>query len=242
MWGRAGRGATGRRSTQTLEQQEQTAEQEWHDTYRRGPARLRWTKLPPQPGDRAPDLELQDMTGRFVHLREFWRERPALLLFWRQYGCGCGIERASRLQQEYQIYRDAGADVVIIGQGEPKRASAYARKYNLPPCPILCDPTFRAYQAYGLLEGTPIQVTYDAPEEIWRGDLAAAMQLAGERHAAGRPFVDDPWQLPGEFVIRPGGVIALAYRYQYCDNFAHPLLLTVAIREAAGRAPSAPTA
>jgi hypothetical protein len=84
MWGRAGRGATGRRSTQTLEQQVQTAEQEWRDAYRRGPTRLRWTKLPPQPGDRAPDLELQDMTGRFVHLREFWRERPALLLFWRQ--------------------------------------------------------------------------------------------------------------------------------------------------------------
>jgi peroxiredoxin len=218
------------------------ADQEWRATYRRGPSRLRWTKLPPQMGDRAPDLELQDMTGRPVHLRDFWRDRPALLLFWRQYGCSCGIERASRLQQEYQGYRNAGAQIVIVGQGEPARATAYAQRYNLPPCPILCDPTFRAYQAYGLLEGTPIQVTYDAPEEIWRGDQTAAMQLADARRAAGRPLVDSPWQLPGEFVIRPGGAIALVYRYQYCDNFPHPLLLTVAIREAAERASRVPAA
>jgi peroxiredoxin len=226
----------------TLEQQAEAAEQEWRATYRRGPSRLRWTKLPPQPGDRAPDLDLQDMTRKPVHLRNFWHERPALVLFWRQYGCGCGIERASRLQEEYQSYIDAGAHVVIIGQGEPERARAYAQKYNLPACPILCDPEFRAYRAYGLLEGTSIQVTYDAPEEIWRGETAAAMKLADARRDAGRPLVDSPWQLPGEFVIRPNGVIALAYRYQYCDNFPQPLLLRVAIREAAGRSQGTPTA
>jgi peroxiredoxin len=226
----------------TLDQQMEAAEQEWRATYRRGPSRLRWTKLPPQPGDRAPDLELQDMTGKSVHLRDLWRERPALLLFWRQYGYGCGIERASRLQPEYQGYINAGAHVAIIGQGEPARARAYAQKYNLPACPILCDPTLRAYWAYGLLESTPIQVTYDAPEEIWRGETAAAMQLADARREADRPLVDNPWQLPSEFVIRPSGAIALAYRYQYCDNFPQPLLLMVAIREAAGRSQGGPTA
>jgi len=30
----------------------------------------------------------------------------------------------------------AGANVVIIGQGVPERAAAYAERYRLPPCPI----------------------------------------------------------------------------------------------------------
>jgi hypothetical protein len=40
----------------------------------------------------------------------------------------------------------------------------------------------------------------------------------GTEHAV----VDDPWQLSGEFVISQGGRIALAHRYQYCEDF--PLL------------------
>jgi peroxiredoxin len=219
-----------------IEQQIKNAEQEWLDAYQRGPSRTRWTKLPPQVGDRAPDLELQDMTGAPVRLSELWRDRPALLLFWRHYGCSCGIERSNRLRlrHEYADFVAAGASVAIIGQGEPERAAVYAEKYSLPPCPILCDPTLRAYQAYGLPQGTPIQILYDAPEEFWRREYKAGVDLAKARREEGRPAVDDPWQLPGEFVIRPDGTIAFAYRYQYCDNIPNPLILVAAIIQANG--------
>lgn len=216
----------------TLETQIQAAEGEWLENWKRGPTRLRWSKLPPQVGDLAPDPELQDSSGKSVNLRDFWSDRPALLLFWRHYGCGCGLERASRLQKEYADYIAAGANVVVIGQGEPERTTTYAQKYGLP-CPVLCDPTYKAYEAYGLLEGKPSQIVYDAPEEILRCDYEAGVKFAKARREAGRPLVDNPWQMPGEFVVDQSGILRLAYRYQYLTDFPNPLILVVAIREAA---------
>ena len=49
----------------------------------------------------------------------------------------------------------------------------------------------------------------------------------------GRPVADNPFLLPGEFVIAPGGRIVLAYRYHYCDNYPDEETLTESIREAA---------
>ena len=112
------------------------------------------------------------------------------------------MERANRLQQEYDDYIAAGANVVIIGQGEPERAAAYAEKYSLSHVPILCDPEFRVYQAYGLLDGKPSQIVFDAPEEFLRRDYEAFAQLARDRREAGRPLVDSPWQLPDRIWIQ----------------------------------------
>lgn len=214
-----------------LDTQVQAAEQEWLEGWKRGPVRTRWKEVPLQVGDSAPDLELQDASGASVHLRDFWRDRPALLLFWRHYGCGCGIDRARKLQQEYADYVAAGANVAVIGQGEPERAAAYAAKYALL-CPILCDPSYRTYEAYGLLEGKPSQIFFDASKELLQCDFDAGLRLAQARREADRPLVDSPWQLPGEFVVDHGGIISLAYRYQYCEDFPNPLVLVAAIKEA----------
>ena len=47
----------------------------------------------------------------------------------------------------------------------------------------------------------------------------------------GRPVADNPFLLPGEFVIDRGGAIRLAYRYQYCDNYHDLDTLIDSIRE-----------
>jgi len=85
---------------------------------------------------------------------------------------------------------------------------------------------------YLLLESKPSQIVYDAPEEFLRRDYEAFVQLAKACREAGRLLVDSPWQLPGEFVVDQTGVIRLAYRYQYCEDFPNPLFLLAAIREA----------
>ena len=168
-----------------LESQIQAAEQEWLANWKRGPSRLRWTKTPLQVGDAAPDFELQDSTGKTVHLRDFWSNGPALLLFWRHYGCSCGIERARRLQSEYADYVKLGANVVVIGQGEPERSAAYAQKHGLPG-PVLCDPTYRVYEAYDLLEGKPSQIVFDAPDEFLQCDYEAGVKLQQSRRGTER--------------------------------------------------------
>jgi len=215
----------------TLEQQIAIAEQKWLDSWKKGPTRTRWAKLPLQVGDAAPDFELLDSSGDKVKLSRFWNGKPALLLFWRHYGCSCGRERAARLQDEYPKYLELGANVVVIGQGEPERASAYAEK-NKISCPVLCDPTFTVYQAYDLLEGKPSQIVFDASDEYLKCDLEAGKQLKESRHGTERATVDSPWQLPGEFVVDKHGIIRLAYRYQYCEDWPNPLVLIAGIKEA----------
>lgn len=214
-----------------IEQQIAEAEKEWMTAWEKGPTRTRWTKLPLQAGDPAPDFELLDSSGNKVKLSSFWNGKPALLLFWRHYGCSCGRDRAARLQEEYSKYLELGANVVVIGQGESERAAAYAQKNSIA-CPVLCDPTFQVYQAYDLLEGKTSQILFDAPDEYLKCDLEAGRSMQKSRHGTEKASVDSPWQLPGEFVVDKKGIIRLVYRYQYCEDWPNPLVLIAGIKEA----------
>ena len=214
------------------DEQVESGEREWLEGWKRGPQRLRWTRIPLQVGDEAPEFELLDADGQLVTLSSIWRDKPVVILFWRHYGCGCGIERAGMLKKDYEAFVKAGGEALIIGQGEPERAAAYAKKYALPPIRILCDPDFKVYEAYGLVEGKPSQILFDAPNEFLDRDYEAGVGLAKERRDLGRPLVDNSWLLPGEFVIDRGGIVRLAYRYNYCEDFPDYRVLTSAIREA----------
>ena len=87
-------------------------------------------------------------------------------MFWRHFGCGCGFERATRLNAELDRYIDAGLQPVIIGQGEPERAAAYRLEHQLE-CTILCDPEHDAYRAYGIGHWNIERVLPEAPAEFW---------------------------------------------------------------------------
>ena len=216
--------------TSSLSQQIQSAEDEWLTLWKRGPSRLRWTKVPLQPDDAAPDFQLQDSGSHPVSLSDYWRAGPALLLFWRHYGCSCGIERAQRLQAEYADYLALGARVVIVGQGLPDQAADYAARLGLP-CPVLCDSNRRVFEAYDLLEGQPSQIVFDAPDEFLKIDVQAGASLQQSRHGTPRAAVNSPWQMPGEFVIDAAGRVRLAYRYQHCEDWPNPLVLIAALKE-----------
>ena len=216
--------------TSLTDKQIEAAEAEWLDLWRQGPTRLRWTEVPLQVGDLAPDFELKDTSGKLVHLRDFWSKGPALILFWRHYGCSCGVDRAKLLQNEYADYIKLGASVVVIGQGDPERSKDYSEKHDIP-CPVLCDPTYRVYEAYDLLEGKPSQIIYDAPDEYLRIDYETGAQLQQSRQGTEGALVDSPWQLPGEFVVDQSGIIRLAHRYQHCEDWPNPSILIPAIKE-----------
>ncbi len=124
-----------------------TAEARWLESWVKGPELTRWDETPVQPGDTAPDFTLPDQDGTPRRLSEWWSSGPALVVFWRHFGCGCGVERAERLRSELAAYRDAGADVVVIGQGLPVQAAAYAEEHRLD-VPILTDPDLSVYRAY----------------------------------------------------------------------------------------------
>ena len=203
------------------------AEKEWLETWVAGPGNKRSKLL--DPGTSAPDLELLDHTGVSRRLSSFWSEGPALLMFWRHFGCGCGLERASRLKDEYAEYQVAGINLVIIGQGEPERAAEYREKYGIT-CPILCDPEFAAYSAYGLANFGVEQILYDAPEETWDHSMEIGLDFQEARRAINRPLVDNPWMSTGEFLVDSSGTIRVSYAYQYCEDFPDPRVFLVAAK------------
>ncbi|HEY3163190.1 MAG TPA: peroxiredoxin-like family protein [Candidatus Limnocylindrales bacterium] len=212
------------------------ASRDWLDHWRAGPTRRRWVELPPQVGDPAPDLELLDArTGERARLSHQWADRPALLLFWRHFGCSCGRDRAERLRREFADYAGAGATVVLIGQGERDRTLVYAAANELPDTvALLCDPAEAAYRAYGLLEGGPAEVLFDAPDEYLTCQPQVGATMAEERRALARPNVDNPWLLPGEFVVAPDGRLVTTYRFQFCEHWLDPRANVAAIRFASG--------
>ena len=204
----------------------EAAEQRWLRNWQKGPTRQKWTSLPLQKGDSAPDFELLDSARRLHHLNDFWKQRPALMIFWRHFGCGCGIGRAERLREEYARLVDAGADVFVIGQGEPERAAWYKDKFSIP-CPILLDPDEQVYRAYGLLETSPwLLLGKPVP------GLGYFENLIGVHREKGRPVADNPFLLPGEFIADTRGHLILTYRYQYCDNYPDIEILVNSIHEA----------
>lgn len=216
------------------EQSIHAAEGEWAAGWLAGPTELRWASLPPQIGDPAPEADLDASDGSRVELSSLWAGRPALLLFWRHFGCSCGMERAARLREEYDAYLSAGANVAVVGMGEPARAARYAEEQGIR-CPVLCDPDRTVYRAYGLLQGDTPHVLFDAPDEFLRREPAAGASLQESRHGTPRALVDDPWQLPGDFVVGSDGALRLTYRAQYCEDYPDPRVAIAAIRLSGGK-------
>jgi peroxiredoxin Q/BCP len=177
-------------------------------------------------GDAAPDISLPDTSGKSHRLSEFWRARPALILFLRQFGCSCLAARWEKLKDELPAFEEAGAQVVGVCQGEPERAKAVAARRGYP-FPLLCDPERHAYHLYGLLEGTPAQILHDF---AWKPqDRDTGEKLLSSRRGTDRALVDNPWQLPGEFVVATSGRLSLTHRYQYCEDFPPKTVLLGAI-------------
>ncbi len=216
----------------SVKDQESAAEAEWLAGWLAGPTRTRWTSLPVQVGDAAPDLDLADTTGARRRLSEAWGSGPALLVFLRHFGCSCLRERWESLAPELEAFRQAGASVHFVCQGEPERTAAVAERRGYPT-PVWCDPDRAAYEAFGLLEGTPPQLLHDFP---WHpGDEALAEEVGRTaRRGTERALVDNPWQLPGEFVVARDGRIVLAHRYQYCEDSPAKGVLLGAIGAAKG--------
>ncbi|MGH8946800.1 MAG: redoxin domain-containing protein [Acidimicrobiia bacterium] len=203
-----------------------SAERRWMDNWLAGPT---IEGHPLRRGDRAPDLELIDTEGNNVTLASTWQESPALILLWRHLGCGCGMERARRLQEEIASYLDAGLNVVIAAPGEPERVAAYRQRYRVP-AQMLADRGYAAHKAFGLGHWSLEQVLYDAPDEFCELGEDTGIAFQDERRAQGRPLVDDPWMQSGEFLVDRDGVIRVAYAYNYCEDYPDPRIYLTAAR------------
>jgi peroxiredoxin len=211
----------------SLQQLTSAAETKWLRRWTAGPTENEGAVL--MTGTAAPDFVLPDHTGQKRRLSEFWNGQPALLMFWRHFGCWCGFGRAERLNAELKDYLAAGLNVVVVAQGEPLRAAAYRAQYKLP-CPVLCDPEHVAYRAYGVGQWQIERILPDAAPELSSHSHDIGVRFQNERRELGLPLVDDPWRAIKEFVIGSNGQVRLTYVYQHCEDYPNPRVLVAAAR------------
>jgi len=195
-----------------VKKQTEQAQEEWLKLWNEGPTELAWDKLPVQEGNKAPDFELESSSKELIKLSDLWNEKPVLLIFWRHTGCGCGFMRADSIRKSYDKIAEMGVEVVIITQAEPERAAFYAKEHSVKGT-LLSDPNYQVYRAYGLLDGNGPQIL--GTPDI---DYTIGEKLQKDRIGTQRALVDNPWLLPGEFIIDKSGVIQFAYRYGYCND------------------------
>ena len=201
-----------RQMPEIVKKQTTEAEKEWMKLWKEGPTKMVWDKMPLQEGDNAPDFELENSSEKLVKLSDLWRKEPVLLIFWSHTGCGCGFIRADSIRKSYNDITKMGVKVVIITPAEPERAAFYAKEQGIQGT-LLSDPEYQVYRAFGLLDGNGPQIL--GTTEI---DYSIGEKLQTDRINTKRALVDNPWILPGEFIIDTTGIVQFAYRYTYCND------------------------
>jgi thioredoxin-dependent peroxiredoxin len=136
-------------------------------------------------GDPAPDFTLPSLTGKPVSLASFLGNKDIVLYFYpKDYTPGCTAE-ACAFRDSYEVFRDAGAEVIGISSDSEKSHQQFAAQHRLPFI-LLSDrggavrKRYGASSAFGLLPG---RVTYIIDKQgIVRHIFSS--QFAPQKHVA----------------------------------------------------------
>lgn len=113
-------------------------------------------------GDHAPDFTLPDQTGKPVRLNDLLGERAVVLYFYPKDDTpGCTAEACS-FRDSYQVFKDAGAEVVGVSSDTAQSHEQFAAKYHLPFV-LLSDSNGALRKLYGVPTSfglLPGRVTY----------------------------------------------------------------------------------
>lgn len=147
-------------------------------------------------------LELPGPDGALHRLGDLWREKPAILVFLRHFGCLHCREHAVQLAQRHDEVRRQGGEVVAIGTGDTRYARHFVEDEHIPYL-VLVDDDARAARAASVTNASWWRLlhpsTWKATVETWR---------RGHRvHKAGKRVT----QLGATFVVGPGDRVRYAH-------------------------------
>ncbi len=137
-------------------------------------------------GSQAPDFELPNQTGELIRLSDLTADKVVVLFFYPKDDTpGCTAENCA-FRDRYEVFRDAGAELVGISADSIDRHRAFTDKHRLP-FPILSDPDRRVRRKYKVKDTIPILLPGRATYVIDRGGVIRhhfSSQLAATRHVA----------------------------------------------------------
>jgi peroxiredoxin len=157
------------------------------------------------------DLTVLSTSGAPVRLGDLWAERPALLVLVRHYGCQFCRMQLADLREAWPRIEAAGVQPIVIGNGTPLMAEAFAEETGLA-VPLYTNPGREVYAALGTKR--PGRLALLNPLIYWRGFLAVLRGFLPKR------VQGDAAQLGGVFLVRPGGEMPYAYRSDLAGD--HP--------------------
>jgi peroxiredoxin Q/BCP len=115
-----------------------------------------------QVGDKAPDFTLPAQNGAQVRLSDRLGQRVVVLYFYpKDETSGCTRE-ACAFRDSYEVFTDAGAEVIGVSSDSVDRHAAFAEHHKLP-FTLLSDAKGQLRKTYGvpsLLGVVPGRVTY----------------------------------------------------------------------------------
>ncbi|CBN58938.1 MULTISPECIES: peroxiredoxin [Kamptonema] len=123
--------------------------------------------MPVKVGETAPDFTLPSQTGSPVSLKDFRGKKSVVVYFYPKDDTpGCTAE-ACAFRDSYEVFSDAGAEVIGISEDSQQSHQQFAAKHNLP-FTLLSDAGNKVRQLYGVpatLWVLPGRVTYVIDQE-----------------------------------------------------------------------------
>ena len=154
-----------------------------------------------QPGQQAPDFEVQDIFGNPFSLSDF-EGKKLLLFFYRYASCPLCNLRIHRLIQHYPDFTARDLHLLAFFQSPVESIRKYVGRQDAP-FPIVADPGHAVYRAYGV-------------ETSWPGFIKGSLRLITLTSAARKGFYPGKMEgkksmVPADFLIGPDLVVERAY-------------------------------
>jgi peroxiredoxin len=149
---------------------------------------------------RADDLAgrtVLDANGARVELGSLWRERTAVLVFVRHFGCIHCREHVVQLHRSIAAIHAAGAEMIVIGSGSPSFIEGF-REHTHYDGPLYTDPSLDVFKEAELKRS--VARTLD-PRSLGKAFKAIA---GGQRQGRTQ---GDQWQQGGVLVVAPDGAV-----------------------------------
>lgn len=136
-----------------------------------------------QVGDLAPDFSLPTQNGSVVHFNDFLGKKAVVLYFYpKDDTAGCTAE-ACAFRDSYEVFKDAGAEVIGISSDSEESHQQFASKHKLPFLLVsdkgaVVRKLYRVPSTFGLLPG---RVTYVIDKQGVIRNIFSS-QFAAEKH------------------------------------------------------------
>ncbi len=114
-----------------------------------------------QVGDRAPDFTLLNQSGAKVCLGDFLGKKDIVLYFYPKDKTSLCTEEACAFRDSYEVFKDAGAEVIGVSSDSVESHRQFAKEHQLPFI-LLSDVDGAIRKRYGVPTafGLPGRVTY----------------------------------------------------------------------------------